>query len=292
MAFPTATVTQGSGLTINTLPNAGQATMANSLGVAIASDQSAFPVTSLSSGAITNPTSTLTRPANSVGSNVTVSTTVSPYFTWSGNPLVNGQGVILGGTTLPAGFNAGWTYYVRDVAGNTFNLAGSVGGAAIVPSSTGTAVTAELNYKPNDLIGSAAVAGSVVVPSFSIASAAGGAILPRIRIRTSVPSNWQGVNLSINLWSGGANGTTPPTYTNGDAQPYAVAAGSANWLGNFLVTLMQFGDGAVGAGQLTGANEMALKLASGTTVYWDLQILTYVAPAASQTFTLIPELLN
>ena len=64
MTFPTATVTQGSGLTINTLPNAGQATMANSLGVAIASDQSAIPTTSLNSGAITNPTSVLTRPAN------------------------------------------------------------------------------------------------------------------------------------------------------------------------------------------------------------------------------------
>lgn len=48
MAFPTATVTQGSGLTVNTLPNAGQATMANSLGVAIASDQSAVPVTNAS----------------------------------------------------------------------------------------------------------------------------------------------------------------------------------------------------------------------------------------------------
>ena len=34
MPFPTATITQGSGLTINTLPNAGQAAMANSLGVA------------------------------------------------------------------------------------------------------------------------------------------------------------------------------------------------------------------------------------------------------------------
>jgi hypothetical protein len=57
MAFPTATITQGSGLTINTLPNAGQNTMANSLGLAIASDQSAVPVTSPNSGAITNPTS-------------------------------------------------------------------------------------------------------------------------------------------------------------------------------------------------------------------------------------------
>lgn len=47
MAFPTSQlrpITQGSVLTINTLPNAGQNTMANSLGVAIASDQSAIPL--------------------------------------------------------------------------------------------------------------------------------------------------------------------------------------------------------------------------------------------------------
>ena len=209
MTFPTATVTQGSGLTINTLPNAGQATMANSLGVAIASDQSAIPTTSLNSGAITNPTSVLTRPANTTA------------------------------------------------------------------------------YASGQLIASSTTAGSVVVPSFSIASAAGGAILPRIRIRASLsPSSWQGVNLSVNLWS------AAPTYTNGDAQPYAVATGSATWLANYLVTLTQFGDGAVGAGPLTGANEMALKLASGTAVYWDLQVLNSATPAAGQTFTLIPELLN
>jgi len=44
MAFPTVVVTPGSGQTINTLPNAGQATMANSLPVALASDQSAIPL--------------------------------------------------------------------------------------------------------------------------------------------------------------------------------------------------------------------------------------------------------
>ena len=44
MAFPTATVTPGAGLTINTLPNAGQTTAANSLPVVLASDQSAVPV--------------------------------------------------------------------------------------------------------------------------------------------------------------------------------------------------------------------------------------------------------
>jgi hypothetical protein len=40
---------------------------------------------------------------------------------------------------------------------------------------------------------------------------------------------------------------------------------------NFLISLTQFGDGAVGGGPLTGANELALKLASGTTVFWDMQ---------------------
>jgi hypothetical protein len=45
MPFPTANVTQGSGLTINTLPNVGQAAMANRLSMAIASDQT-VPVTS------------------------------------------------------------------------------------------------------------------------------------------------------------------------------------------------------------------------------------------------------
>lgn len=208
MAFPTATITQGSGLTINTLPNAGQATMANSLGVTIASDQSGFPVTSLSSGAITNPTSRLTRPANTTA------------------------------------------------------------------------------YAANQSIASSTTAGSVVVPSFAIATSGGGVLLPRLRLRTNATSGWGGVNLSINLWS------AAPAYTNGDGGAYAVATGSAGWLANFLLSLIQFGDGAIGAGPLTGASELALKLASGTSVFWDVQILTAVTPISGQTFTLAAELLN
>lgn len=44
MAFPTLNVTPGSGVTINTLPSAGQQAMANSLPVVISSDQTAIPV--------------------------------------------------------------------------------------------------------------------------------------------------------------------------------------------------------------------------------------------------------
>lgn len=206
MAFPTANVTQGSGLTINTLPNAGQANMANSLSVAIASDQSGVPVTSFSGGAITNPTSTLTRPANTTA------------------------------------------------------------------------------YAANQLIASSITAGSVVVPSFATLTGTG--IIPRLRLRTNATSGWGSVNLSINLWS------AAPAYTNGDGGAYAVATGSANWLANVLMSLQQFGDGAIGSGSLTGANEMALKLASGTAVFWDLSIQSAATPISGQTFTLTAELLN
>jgi hypothetical protein len=61
---------------------------------------------------------------------------------------------------------------------------------------------------------------------------------------------------------------------------------------NFLISLTQFGDGAVGGGPLTGANELALKLASGTTVFWDMQILSVATPGSGQTFTLAAEVLN
>jgi hypothetical protein len=288
MPFPIATVTQGSGLTINTLPNAGQGTMANSLGVAIASDQSAVPVTALNSDSITNPTTVLTRSASATSAAVTATNASPCVFTWTGNPIVNGQGVYLTGTAVPTGFTAGTTYFAVGVSGNTFQLSATLGGTAINSTSTGTAVTATLEYKPNDLIANAAAAGSVVVPSFAIATSAGGGIIPRLRLRTSAVgvATWSGANLSINLWS------AAPTYTNGGAQLYAPATGSASWLANFLVTLNQFGDGAVGAGQLTGANQMALKLASGTAVFWDIQVLSFMTPVFGQTFTLTPELLN
>jgi hypothetical protein len=307
MAFPTATVTQGSGLTINTLPNAGQATMANSLGVAIASDQSpvpvtalsAIPVTALNSGSITNPSSVLTRPALAITSAVTATSASPCVFTWTGNPLLSGQTVILGGTAVPTGFSANTPYYVEGVSGNTFQLAPSFFGTAIGSSSTGTAVTATLCYTPNSIVWPT----GAIIPSFSIATSAGGAILPRIRLVTNIAgvqqangryvgSGWDGATVSINLWS-----AAPTGYLwQGDGGPYAPSAGTGTWLANFIVTLTQFGDVAAGSGVLTGANEVALKLASGTSVFWDAQILTmpgtFLLPIVSQTLTLTAELLN
>src|ERR1700730_17091644 len=113
MAFPTANVTQGSGLTINTLPNAGQATMANSLSVAIASDQSGFPVTALSSSAAPNPASTLTRVANTtayasgqlIGTTTNGTTCVVPSFVIA----TSGGGAILARLRLRTNATVGWS---------------------------------------------------------------------------------------------------------------------------------------------------------------------------------------
>lgn len=124
----------------------------------------------------------------------------------------------------------------------------------------------------------------MIVPSFAMPM--GASILPRLRLRTNAVSGWGGLNLSINLWS------AAPTYTNGDGGAYAPATGSAAWLANFLIlSLQQFGDGAIGSGGLTSANEMAVRLA-GTAVYWDLQILSAAPPVSGQTFTLTAEVLN
>src|ERR1043166_8791493 len=57
MPLPTVTVTPGTGQTINTLPNAGQAASVNSLPVVVASDQSAVPV---SASALPLPTGAAT----------------------------------------------------------------------------------------------------------------------------------------------------------------------------------------------------------------------------------------
>jgi hypothetical protein len=248
-----------------------------------------IPIISLSSGSITNPTALITRPATAVSSAVTATSANPCVFTWTGNPLVNGQSVLLGGTAVPAGFTAGFPYFVVVSSGNTFQLSATFNGSSIGSSSTGTAVTAALVYAaPNPTLGwgGSLIASSATAPaasSFQMLTSA--AIIPRIRVITNATAGWNNAGLSINLWS------APPTYVSGDGTPYA-ASGSANWLANFQVFLTQFGDGASGGGGITFANEMTIKLGSGTFIFVDIQALSQATPIVSQTFTIIPELLN
>lgn len=60
MALPTLAVTPGSGQTINTLPNAGQATAASSLPVVLASDQTAVPADTVVKATATSRSGTIT----------------------------------------------------------------------------------------------------------------------------------------------------------------------------------------------------------------------------------------
>jgi len=162
----------------------------------------------------------------------------------------------------------------------------SYSGAITNPTSTLTRPNDTTAYAINDLIASSTTAGSIVVPSFAIANSAGGAIIPRVRVNTNVTTGWGAVNLLVTLWA------VAPTYTNGDNGAYAVATGSANRIGQYQVTLTQNGDGADGEGMPNVGNASAVKLASGTAIYWDIQTLTAATPIANQTFVITPELLN
>lgn len=72
--------------------------------------------------------------------NVTCTATSPGVCTLNSNGFYNNMGVVFGGTTVPGGLTAGTTYYVQNVATNTFQVSATIGGASINFSSTGTAV--------------------------------------------------------------------------------------------------------------------------------------------------------
>lgn len=164
-----------------------------------------------------------------------------------------------------------------------------VEGAITNPSSVLTRPANTTNYAQNNLIASNVTAGSVVVPSFSLANVtAANTSLPRVRLTTNKASGWDGVVIRVRLWS------AAPTYTNGDGGAYAVATGGAGLLGVFDVTLSQFGDAATGMAGPSAGSAAWFKLPSGTAVFWDAQYTGSAAltPASGQTLTLIAETVN
>ncbi len=256
-------------------------------------------LTGLVSGAVTTAAPTYTTAQTSPLSLDTAGNLRVNVTTLSGNAAQGsttaGQLTQLGSGAVTTGapsYSTGQTSPLSlDLAGNLrASVSGSVtslsSNAITNPTSTLTRPANTTAYVANDLIGSSVTAGSVVSPVFAIASSGGGAILSSLILRTNATTGWDAVNLSINLWR------AQPTYTNGDNGVYAVATGSANWIANVLVTLSQFGDGAVGRGSISNANEVALNLASGTSVFWDIQILTAATPISGQTFILTADLLN
>lgn len=70
-------------------------------------------------------------------------TSASPcVFTATGSAYANGTQVMLTGTSLPAGFTAGTSYFVVAASGTSFELAATSGGSAVNSTSTGAGTVA------------------------------------------------------------------------------------------------------------------------------------------------------
>jgi hypothetical protein len=246
-------------------------------------------VTSFSSGAVTNPTATLTLPTrsnmNSGPQSVTAATPC--VFTWTANPAVNGQTVVLTGTTPPGtgAFVNGTAYYVVVQATNTVQLAATRGGSALAcPTNAGVSETLTLTYEPGEIIANSTTAGSVASNPFVIATSGGAAVAPYCVLQTS--ALWGGTLVQVNFWK------AQPTYTNGDLQPYAVATGSANYIGTMSGTFTAFGDGSSTAMYPSPQVALLLKPSSAANIYWDVQAVTTGIPVSAQTLTITCGLMN
>ena len=159
------------------------------------------------------------------------------------------------------------------------------------PSSVLTLTSATTAYAAGYNIASSATAGSIVVPSFAIATSSGSAHIPTARLisNDATSTAWPGVTVQVDLWS------AAPTFTNGNGAAYAVATGSAGYLGSFYCTFAaaEAGDGNYAVCLPTRGSAIDITLASGTTVYWSSSAVTASGTlAASKTLTLEPEIWN
>ena len=173
---------------------------------------------------------------------------------------------------------------------NSGSVTATSSGATTNPPSTLTLPSTTTAYSANQLIANSATAGSVVVPFFTIANAAGSATIPRLRLTTNDATStaWGGVSINVDLWS------AAPTFTNGDRGTWLPATGTANHLATFSCTMSaEYGDGAYAeCAPLVGTVAMP-KLASGTSIFWTLDAATASGTTgASKVFTLTAELLN
>ena len=222
MPFPTVTVTPGSGQTINTLPNAGQAASANSLPVVVASDQSAIPVSgtvTANLGVLNGAATAANQPAlNADGGALAHVTNFPATQQVSGTVTANaGSGTFaVSAATLPLPSNA-----AQETGGNLATLAGAV----IAQGST-------TSGQPGELAMAAVTAAS---PSYTTAK--------------SSP-------LSLNT-SGGLR-----VDGSGVTQPVSGAVTANAGSGTFGTNVAQVGGSPVGLGQTTMSASLPVVIAS------------------------------
>ena len=183
------------------------------------------------------------------------------------------------------------TPQVNCPAGPCFVASGSTGGAA----ATGSTLTSgpATSLTTGQLIASSATAGSIVVPSVAVAAGNGASsLIPKAILWTNATSGWSSGTVNIELYS------AAPTFTNGDGGTYAVATGSAGYLGTMSctfgqtygsATVGQAGDGAYAECVPLAGTVMAPHTASArATVFWTLYSTSTLTKAGGATFTFTP----
>ena len=118
----------------------------------------------------------------------------------------------------------------------------------------------------------------------------GGASIARLRLATSdnTSTAWGAQTVQVDLW------TTTPTWTNGDRGTWSPATGTGAHLGSFVCVMSsEYGDGAFSECAIAAGNFAAVKLASGTSVFWSLKAISGSGvTGASKVWTLTAELMN
>jgi hypothetical protein len=161
---------------------------------------------------------------------------------------------------------------------------------ATLPSSTLTLTSATTAYTAGQLIANSATAGSVVVPSFSIANSGGYAAVGRFEISTNDATStaWGGQTISLDLWD------AAPTFTNGDRAAFLPATGVGHHIALFTCVMNpEYGDGAYASCYPNVGSFVILHPSSGTAIYWSLTAQTGSGvTGASEVWTVKAELLN
>jgi hypothetical protein len=288
MGAPTVNVTEGAGKVLFSMADAGT-NSSSAPTVGLPPDQ-VTTLSALPSGAATaakqpalgtagSPSSDVLT-VQGIASGTALAVTVAGVATASKQPALGTAGSPSADVLTVQGSASGTSIPVAITSG------GGLSQTITNPTSTLTRPANTTAYVANAIIANNTSGASVVVPSFAIQNSAGGASIPRLRLSTNVTTGWGGVSININLW------TAAPTFTNGDNGSYAPATGAAAYLGQFSVSLNQFSDGASGIAVSSSGNPVNVRLASGTAIYWDMQITGTATPISGQTFTLIPEVLN
>jgi hypothetical protein len=232
MAFPTVTVTPGSGQTVNTLPNAGQATSANSLPVVIASDQTALSVSGTVNANVTNTvpvTGTFfqtTQPVSgTVNANVTNTVPVTGTFFQTTQPVSGTVSAYADGWDITQGTKAdtAWT----TGSGTVVSLLKAIDRDILAPI-PGAVTTTAPTYTTGTTASFSLTTGGALRSDLS--SYNGTALTGTVTAYGTAPTgNVFGVNAAVT--SGTL--TTVSTVTNvsqiaSNVPAYAVAAGSTN----------------------------------------------------------------